>query len=619
MEGKKETKKVIYVNVVVDESNELEMIGYREADTGKTTIVDLNSSEDILNYPKILGALTNGELLKITDNLERVKGCLDNQIQRETPKEQWLSIEKYAESLMLENTGTLDELMKELGLAPHTSGGDKRIDLELKLRMIKDTHVKLGEVAETVDKKEWRKTLTYATKTSEDGKKYKKLHNTLKNALTIIENDPKLLGIAYNTLAYGIEINGKLEDLAWKKDDVYWMDLDYAQIKTYITLEYGALSDNNLDTAFKAAIYNRRFHPVRDYLTKVKSFWDGKTRCDTWLINHLGAEDCPYTREVSRKVLLGAVARVFQPGIQFDTMLVLDGPQGNGKTTMIRKLGMQWYSESLKLEDIRDKTGAEKLQGNWIMEIGEMAGMKKTDMDSLKAFITSLDDKYRPPYGRTVERHLRQCILIGTVNSGDRGFLRDPTGNRRYWPVLTKQVKRDMANWRDGDEKEFVKLERASWKIDKGEIDQIWAEATLLYEKNKDDKDFLVLSPEVEKYADKIRMHYMESDPRQGQVQQYLDMLLPKNWDELSIYDRQVFAKANVNGEDGYVGTEKRERTCVSEVYHECFGKAWEDGVKIKKNDSTEIAQILRKLGWESTKTARFARYGSQLAFVRKE
>ncbi len=196
---------------------------------------------------------------------------------------------------------------------------------------------------------------------------------------------------------------------------------------------YGTFSARNYQISVAKVGDDRSYHPIREYLTSLPE-WDGRVRAETLLIDYLGAEDNAYTRAVTRKTLCGAVARVQQPGIKFDHILVLNGNQGIGKSTLIAKLGGDWYSDSLSLTDMNDKTAAEKLQGYWILEIGELAGMKKADIDKVKAFISRQDDKYRASFGRRVTPRPRQCIFFGTTNS-QNGYLRDITGNRRFWTV----------------------------------------------------------------------------------------------------------------------------------------------------------------------------------------
>lgn len=191
--------------------------------------------------------------------------------------------------------------------------------------------------------------------------------------------------------------------------------------------------------------------------------WDRVTRVEKLLIDYFGAEDNSYTKAAMRKTLIAAVARTYHPGVKFDSALILVGAQGIGKSTFFSKLAGSWFSDSLTLTDMKDKAGAEKLQGFLILELGEMAGMKKVDIETIKSFLSRTDDIYRPSYGRVVESHPRQCIVVGSTNA-ENGFLRDITGNRRFWPV---NVCGDSA--------------KKSWQLTANEVSQIWAEALYLY------------------------------------------------------------------------------------------------------------------------------------------
>jgi predicted P-loop ATPase len=268
--------------------------------------------------------------------------------------------------------------------------------------------------------------------------------------------------------------------------------------------------------------------------------------------------------------------RVHCPGIKFDYMPVLNGAQGIGKSTFIANLGMEWFSDSLNISDMNDKTAAEKLQGYWIIEIGELAGMKKADIDKVKAFISRQDDKYRASFGRRVTPHPRQCIFIGTTNS-ERGYLRDITGNRRFWNV--KVTGEGMYK---------------PWDITKEDVAQIWAEAKVL----ADEGELLYLDSNVEEYAKREQREAMEQDEREGIVREYLDMLLPDDWDTMDIYRRRDFYR-DVDDPIRPIG--KHERTEVSniEIWCECFGKAKED---IKTSDSFAISAIMERIeNWHKT------------------
>lgn len=174
----------------------------------------------------------------------------------------------------------------------------------------------------------------------------------------------------------------------------------------------------------------KRWHPVRDYLKTLN--WDGVDRSSTWLKvfgKAKGPE--PYLSDVSRKVLVAMVARVMNPGCKFDHVLILEGHQGIGKSSLVRALAGDWFSD-VPL-NIGDKDGIMAMQSKWVIELGELSTMSRTDVDALKAFVTQTHDRMRPPYGRRMEEYPRQSIFIGTTNNDS--YLKDPTGARRFWPV----------------------------------------------------------------------------------------------------------------------------------------------------------------------------------------
>jgi len=185
-----------------------------------------------------------------------------------------------------------------------------------------------------------------------------------------------------------------------------------------------------MKAVYQAAESNQPVHPVRDFITSLK--WDGVDRLETFLIEVAGAEDTPYTRAVTKKWLIAAVARIMQPGCKVDTMLILEGAQGIRKSTLLRELtGPEWFSDTPIM--IGDKDGYQSMRGKWIIELAELSSLKGRDAEKAKAFFSSPVDYYRPSYARMNKEFKRQCIFVGTTNSDE--YLSDSTGNRRYWPV----------------------------------------------------------------------------------------------------------------------------------------------------------------------------------------
>ena len=418
-------------------------------------------------------------------------------------------------------------------------------------------------------------------------KKSTQIENSLYNIKLIMQNDPYMKNIVFNQLADGMEIKG---EVPWSHPGKFWRDADDAQLICYVDDNYGTFSARNYDIAVAKAVDDRSYHPIREYFAALPP-WDGVARVDTLLIDYLGAADNAYTRAVSRKVLCAAYRRIKEPGIKFDYMPVLNGAQGIGKSTFIANLGMDWFSDSLTLSDMNDKTAAEKLQGYWILEIGELAGMKKADLDKVKAFVSRVDDKYRASFGRRVTSHPRQCVFFGTTNS-ENGYLRDITGNRRYWNIKLS----GSSKYRP-------------WQMTSELVQQIWAEVMIL----ADAGEKLYLSPDLEGYAKEEQREAMEHDEREGLVRLYLDTLLPANWDQMDLYQRREFLR----GDDTTpVGTDVRVIVSNMEIWCECFSRKKED---LRSMDSYAIAAIMSRLPeWEKQPTPqRIAIYGLQRIYRR--
>lgn len=416
--------------------------------------------------------------------------------------------------------------------------------------------------------------------------------NTIDNCLLIFANDSYFKGrVAYDDFE---KCEVALRDLPWRKIDKLnrrLIDSDDANIRHYLEKNYSINSAVKVKDGLDITVRKNSIHPVRDYLNSV--VWDNIERVDTLFIVYLGAENTPYIRAVTRKALVAAVARIFKPGVKFDEVLTLIGEQGIGKSTILKKLGGLWFSDSFNFHMLKSKEAPEQLQGVWLVEIGELAGFKKADVESAKSFISKVEDRYRVAFGKRTNSFPRQCIFFGSTNNRD--FLQDQTGNRRFWPVdtliqpPTKNVFKDLNSV---------------------EVGQIWAEAVALYKKGED----LHLPKELEEIASKVQAAHCEVDPKAGIIEEYLNKLLPDNWDELDIYGRRAFLQGD---ELGQKGTVERKKVCVAEICCEALGAYHKD---ITSVNTKPIHAIMRNMpGWGEAKSKgyKFKLYGNQKAYFR--
>ena len=409
------------------------------------------------------------------------------------------------------------------------------------------------------------------------------VETSIENLLMILKMDEALKGIRFNKLSNFIEIT---KPVPWKKELTEWKDSDDSDLYIYLATEYNTFKRTDISDALMSVSKERSFHPVRDYLKNLPE-WDGVPRMETLFIDYLGAEDEDYTREVTKRWMIAAISRAKRPGVKFDYIPVLSGPGGIGKSTLVAKLGGPWFSDSLSFEDMKDKTAAEKIQGTWINEISELKGMRKMDIESVKSFVSRTEDRYRAAYGRRTESYRRGCIFIGTSNADD--YLKDITGNRRFWPI---------------DCSEDHKLR--AWDLNDDAVAQIWAEALFYYEE-LDDRS-LVLNEDLDKIATSKQIRALEQDERLGLVSEYLEKLLPEDWDDKDLTERRFFMD-----DAGSVGTVKREEVSVMEIWAECFKMS---PAAKKRSDSDDIARILLQLGWKRSGNAkRIKIYGQQRCY----
>ena len=414
------------------------------------------------------------------------------------------------------------------------------------------------------------------------------------NCLLILKCDPELKGkVGLDEFAHRLTVLG---DLPWrtKNGSLYWTDTDDACLRNYFATKFRIKGKGIIDDALQEVTQDNKFHPVRDYLHSVK--WDGECRIDELFIKYLGAEDTPYVRAATRKWLCGAVARVMYPGIKFDTAIVLYGSQGLGKSLILEKLGKGWFNNSLV--DIKTKDTMEQIQGSWVIELGELAPTFKNENEIVKAFISRASDRFRSPYGRRTEEYPRQCVFAGSTNN--LMFLKDRTGNRRFWPI-TGDKDRKTAN---------------SWDITDEEIDQIWAEAFYYWSEG----EALVLEGAVAEEAMRVQMSHTEGGELMGLIEEYLSMRLPADWENYELHERREYIREYDEAEAS--GFRFRERVCPLEIWCELLEGDRKNLLNAKAREIMDVLQAIP--GWvpytNGTGKIRFGKlYGPQRAFIREE
>ena len=454
---------------------------------------------------------------------------------------------------------------------------DANVRKELALR-------RLSEVAAAFDDNEdteWLEKLTMTPKG--------KIEATIDNALIIMLNDPELRGnYHYDEFRERPVVYG---DLPWQafghRASDSWSDSDDAGLRRHLEKKYDIDSAVKIRDAVELAMLQTKRHPVREYLNSL--VWDGQKRADTLFIDYLDAADTVYTREVTRKALIGAVARIMRPGCKHDHILTLVGPQGCRKSTTLAKLGKQWFSDSLYT--LTGKDAYEQLQGYWIIEMGEMAATRKADLEQIKQFVSKQSDSYRAAYARRTQEHPRQCAFFGSTN--DDEFLRDPTGGRRFWPVAVTDKGREFA---DGLTDEIV--------------DQIWAEIVVRYQAGES----WHLSEVAEAMARQVQAEHTELNGKQGLIEKYLETLLPPDWENRDLENRLMYLSGGFGSEEK--GTVQRDRVCAIEIWQELFKG---DPKTFTQAQARELNGILRRLpGWKSRSSADCGKlYGRQRAFMR--
>jgi len=315
----------------------------------------------------------------------------------------------------------------------------------------------------------------------------------------IVKDSPFVGALGYD------EFNGQvkiLSRLPWHEPNMKlppggleWTDTDSIRFRLWMSREKNLdVAVTLIDQAVLDAAHLQILHPVKDFLRELK--WDGTSRLETWLIDYAGADDNRFVREASKKFLLQAVARVYTPGCKADHIIVLEGEQGVGKSSIVEILGGSWYGDIVIDPHARDTVDA--MRGKWFIELSEMEAIRRTDAQALKAFITRRVDRVRLAYGKRSVDLPRQCVMVGTINpDATSEYLTDTTGNRRMWPIYIKKVN-------------FAGLQSIR--------EQLFAEAVDLV---LGGEDTYIVDREVLQLADEEQKKRLNSDPWETAISEY--------------------------------------------------------------------------------------------------
>ncbi|MDR7061212.1 MULTISPECIES: VapE domain-containing protein [unclassified Sphingopyxis] len=436
---------------------------------------------------------------------------------------------------------------------------------------------------------------------------------TLPNIRLIVAHDIRIRGVlAYNEFSEGLVRMGTPGKLVKKRDGAQgtkqlfgsiwerrdnvngdlWKDVHDHAVRDLIETPgrmggYGVkVSDRDLTAAISMAASDNLFHPVRNYLDRLE--WDGKSRLDTLFVRYFGAPDNPYTRGVARMMMIAGVTRIYEPGHKFDYAVILEGMQGKRKTTFIETLACHWFGELASEFDNTNKM-IESMQNAWIIEIPELSGFSKHDVQAIKAFISRRVDRARLAWAKRAQDYHRQCIFIGSTN--DAKYLRDETGGRRFWPVECLL-----------DEDSNIDIEAL-----REEVEQLWAEARAGYRAMRAEQPNGPLplyladaeaNEEAERLQESRRVETVE-DAMAGQIAGWLEMPISKG--------------------DGFADDEKvlRNATCLKQVWIEGLGN---DPRSYNAQAAQTVGRAFQRIkGWDnrSTRTRDFGKYGKQRAYFR--
>ena len=344
-------------------------------------------------------------------------------------------------------------------------------------------------------------------------------------------------------------------------------------VKVYFESVLGvAFSNQAMLDGMETFFSERSYNPVMEYMERAASNWDGRKRINQMLQVYLGAEDIDLVSKIAEMWLVGAVAKVYDPYAKFDYVLDLVGGQGVGKTSLLQKLGGEWYTDAVT--DFANKDNYDIMLKALIVNDDEMVASNRMSFAETKAFISKTSLRFRKPYMKRTEEFAKNFVLARTTNQKE--YLKDKTGERRFLSVMadtSKQKKHPM-------------------EIEPETIEQIWGEAVTIYKSGAD----LMFDKETEERLEIYREKFMYRDEVELQVLEYLEMPIPDNWSSWSIQQQhQYTSKYFDNSSEFEAGTKKLEKVSTREMMYNLFMRNSND-----KKLSTKINMIMdNHPGWQ--------------------
>lgn len=360
-----------------------------------------------------------------------------------------------------------------------------------------------------------------------------------------------------------IKFNEFTQEVEYQNKPIDDLFIDEARMRVD-NVFYMKWSKDDVLSVINLIAQEKRYHPIKQIIEAKP--WDGVERVESLFIDYLGASDNEYIREVTKRWLTGAIARIYNPGCKFEIVPILQGKQGIGKSTISSKLGGNYFLDTLKGMG-KSKDDYQLLLGAWFVELAELSSMNKTDIETLKGFISGMEDKVRLPYDRLVSTYKRTCVFIGTTNSTE--YLEDPTGNRRFFPIpLRDEPSKDV----------FTELN--------DEIrQQVFAEA-LTYYRAKYPIYFGHEDIVINLIAEEYRQEAIEKSLTTDNIQMFLDMPVNEDWNTYSIVDKRKCFESYING-GAIIGDEILTKTTKNEIAHVAFE------LKAKDQNADKISKVI--------------------------